>query len=117
MTPERGDILHLAFDPAIDPASGRGMKGNHFCLVVSPRAFNARFKLAMVCPISGGAAEVARAAGFLVALTGLGLRTDGHAHAHQIKSLDWVARRASMVERAPAVVVRGVLVCLQSVLD
>ena len=40
MTPERGDILHLAFDPA----SGREMKGNHFCLVVSPRAFNTRFK-------------------------------------------------------------------------
>ena len=55
MTPDRGDILHLAFDPA----SGREMKGKHFCLVVSPRAFNARFKLAMVCLISGGAAEAA----------------------------------------------------------
>ena len=113
MTPERGDILHLAFDPA----SGREMKGDHFCLVVSPRAFNARFKLAMVCPISGGAAEVARAAGFLVALTGLGLRTDGQVHAHQIKSLDWASRRASKVERAPAEVVQEVLDCLQSVLD
>ncbi len=113
MTPERGDILHLAFDPA----SGREMKGDHFCLVVSPRAFNARFKLAMVCPISGGAADVARAAGFLVALTGLGLRTDGQVHAHQIKSLDWASRRASKVERAPALVVQEVLACLQSVLD
>ena len=55
MTPERGDILHLQFDPA----SGREMKGNHFCLVVSPKAFNARFKLAMVCPISGEVAEQA----------------------------------------------------------
>lgn len=40
VTPDRGDILHLAFDPA----RGREMKGNHFCLVVSPKAFNARFK-------------------------------------------------------------------------
>ena len=95
MTPDRGDILHLAFDPA----SGREMKGKHFCLVLSPRAFNARFKLAMVCPISGGVAEAARSAGFLVPLTGLGLRTDGQVHAHQIKSLDWASRRANLVEQ------------------
>ena len=77
MTPERGDILHLAFDPS----SGREMKGNHFCLVVSPREFNARFKLAMVCPISGGSAQAARDSGFLVSLMGQGLRTDGQVHA------------------------------------
>lgn len=113
MTPERGDILHLAFDPA----SGREMKGNHFCLVVSPRNFNARFKLAMVCPISGGAAEDARSAGFLVTLMGQGLQTDGQVHAHQIKTLDWASRRAALVERAPSVVVQEVLMCLRSVLD
>ena len=113
MTPERGDILHLQFDPA----SGREMKGNHFCLVVSPRAFNARFKLAMVCPISGGAAEAARSAGFLVSLMGLGLRTDGQVHAHQIKSMDWASRNASLVERVPDSTVQEVLACLQSVLD
>jgi len=112
LTPERGDILHLAFDPA----SGREMKGDHFCLVVSPKEFNARFKLAMVCPISGGTAEVARSAGFLVSLMGQGLRTDGQVHAHQIKSLDWASRPASLVERAPEAIVQEVLDCLQSVL-
>lgn len=113
MTPQRGDILHLAFDPA----SGREMQGNHFCLVVSPREFNARFKLALVCPISGGAADVARSAGFLVSLMGQGLRTDGQVHAHQVKSLDWISRKASLVERAPDLIVHEVLDCLQSVLD
>ena len=93
------------------------MKGNHFCLVVSPRAFNARFKLAMVCPISGGSAEVARSAGFLVSLMGLGLRTDGQVHAHQIKSLDWASRQATLIEHAPNVVMQEVLMCLRSVLD
>ena len=43
MTPERGDVLHLTFDPA----SGREMKGEHYCLVVSARRFNERFKLAI----------------------------------------------------------------------
>ncbi len=113
MTPDRGDILHLAFDPA----SGREMKGNHFCLVVSPRAFNARFKLAMVCPVSGGAAEAARSAGFLVSLMGHGLRTDGQIHAHQIKSLDWASRKATLVEQVPDQLVQEVLECLRSVLE
>ena len=113
MTPDRGDILHLAFDPA----SGREMKGNHFCLVVSPRAFNARFKLAMVCPVSGGAAEAARSAGFLVSLMGHGLRTDGLIHAHQIKSLDWASRKATLVEQVPDQLVQEVLECLRSVLE
>ena len=113
MTPDRGDILHLAFDPA----SGREMKGNHFCLVVSPRAFNDRFKLAMVCPVSGGAAEAARSAGFLVSLMGHGLRTDGQIHAHQIKSLDWASRQATLVERVPEQLVQEVLECLRSVLE
>lgn len=113
MTPERGDILHLAFDPA----SGREMRGAHFCLVVSPRAFNARLKLAMVCPISGGTAEIARSAGFLVSLMGHGLRTDGQVHVHQVKSLDWTSRHAELVERAPDALVQEVLDCLQSVFE
>lgn len=71
----------------------------------------------MVCPISGGAADAARSSGFLVSLMGQGLRTDGQVHAHQIKSLDWVSRQASLVERAPDVIVQEVLDCLQSVLD
>jgi len=113
VTPDRGDILHLAFDPA----SGREMRGNHFCLVVSPRAFNARFRLAMVCPISGGAADTARSAGFLISLMGLGLHTDGQVHAHQVKSLDWTARQATLIERAPDLIVQEVLDCLRSVLE
>ena len=113
MTPERDDILHLAFDPS----SGREMKGSHFCLVVSPREFNARFKLAMVCPISGGSEQAARDSGFLVSLMGQGLHTDGQVHAHQIKSLDWEARQASLVEKAPKAVLHEVLDCLQSTLE
>ncbi|MHB1203717.1 MAG: type II toxin-antitoxin system PemK/MazF family toxin [Acidithiobacillus sp.] len=113
MIPERGDILHIQFDPA----SGREMVGKHFCLVVSPRSFHAHFKLAMVCPISGGAAELARSSGFLVSLMGCGLRTDGSVHAHQLKSLDWAARKAEFVEKAPDTVVQEVLDCLFAVLE
>ena len=113
MIPERGDILHLQFDPA----TGREMKGEHYCLVVSPRSFNERFRLAMVCPISGRGAELARNAGFLVSLMGFGLKIDGAVHAHQAKSMDWAARRAHFVERAPEVILQQVLDCLRAVLE
>jgi mRNA interferase ChpB len=113
MTPERGDILHLQFDPA----SGREMKGPHFCLVVSPKSFNHRFKLALVCPISGSVAAVARESGFLVPLMGYGMKTDGCVHAHQIKALDWEIRKARRVEQAHPDIVHQVLECLVAVLE
>lgn len=93
------------------------MKGDHYCLVVSPKVFNQRFKLALVCPISGGVSELARDTGFLVPLMGAGLKTDGSVHTHQIKSLDWAVRKAGLVERAPPYVVSQVLDCLISVLE
>jgi mRNA interferase ChpB len=93
------------------------MKGNHFCLVVSPKAFNQRFKLSFVCPISGGIASTARDTGFLVPLLWAGLKTDGSVHAHQIKSLDWAARKATLVELAPTHIIKQVLECLVSVLE
>ena len=113
MIPQRGDILHLAFDPA----SGGEMKGNHFCLVVSPKPFNQRFQLAIMCPISGGLAPAGRDTGFLVSLAGTGLRTDGNIHAQQLKSLDWNARKARLVERAPPEIISLVLECLAPVFE
>lgn len=113
MTPERGDILHLQFDPA----RGREMQGPHFCVVVSPKAFHQRFQLAWVCPISGGMAAIARDSGFLIPLMGYGLKTDGNIHAHQIKALDWHARQARKIERVPAELMTQVLECLSAVLE
>lgn len=113
MIPERGDILHLQFDPA----SGKEMRGDHFCLVVSPKAFNKRFQLVMVCPISGGSVAVARDTGFLVSLMGLGQKTDGCVHVHQVKTLDWTTRKAKRIEKAPDEIVQQILDCLVAVLE
>lgn len=113
MTPDRGDILHLQFDPA----SGREMKGEHYCMVVSPRAFNQAFSLAWACPISSGEASRPRSEGFLVTLIGAGTRITGNVHVHQLKALDWSARRAKKVEGVPAHVVSEVLGLLRRVLD
>lgn len=94
--PDRGDIVHLEFDPA----SGREMKGPHFGLVLSGRIFNQR-GLAMICPISQGAATDGRTYGTVVTLMGSGTDTQGAVHCHQLKSLDWRARRARHKETVP----------------
>lgn len=112
-TPMRGDILHLTFDPS----SGKEIQGNRFCVVVSPVEFNKRFKLAWVCPISRGESLIARDSGFLVSLMGFGLQTDGAIHLHQLKSLDWVARKAHFVERIPDILLQEITEKLILVLE
>ncbi|GKT20138.1 type II toxin-antitoxin system PemK/MazF family toxin [Acidovorax sp. SUPP2522] len=94
--PNRGDIVHLEFDPA----SGKEMKGKHYALVLSSKEFNRR-GLAMVCPISQGAAESARTHGTLVSLMNTGTDTQGTVHCHQLKSLDWKERRFKHKETVP----------------
>ena len=94
--PKRGDIVHLEFDPA----SGREMKGQHFGLVLSGKVFN-QHGLAMICPVSQGAAEVARTYGTVVTLMGVGTDTQGAIHCHQLKALDWRERKARFKETVP----------------
>lgn len=110
-TPERGDIIHLQFDPA----SGQEMKGPHFGLVVSRKAFNSR-GLAMICPISQGGADVARSYGTVVTLMGSGTDTQGAVHCHQMKSLDWRMRKAKFKESVPAVIMADVEARIEAIL-
>lgn len=109
--PNRGDVIHLEFDPS----SGTEMKGPHFGLVVSGKAFNQR-GLAMVCPISQGAADAARTAGTVVSLTGTGMDTQGAVYCHQLKSLDWKSRKAKRKEQAPQSIIDEVLGRIEAIL-
>lgn len=110
-TPDRGDIVHLHFDPS----SGQEMQGPHFGLVVSSKEFNAH-GLAMICPISQGAAASARSFGTMVTLMGAGTDTQGMVHCHQLKSLDWRVRKAKLKERAPTFVVDDVMARIEAIL-
>jgi mRNA interferase ChpB len=93
--PERGDLVRLSFDPA----SGHEQQGTRPALILSPSAFN-RFGMALACPVTRGGA-FARGKAWTVPLTGLGLQTDGVVLCNQLKTLDWQARRAVFIERAP----------------
>jgi mRNA interferase ChpB len=109
--PERGDIVHLQFDPA----SGQEMKGPHFAFVMSAKAFNAR-GLAMLCPISQGEAAAARTHGTVVSLMGAGTDTLGAVHCHQLKALDWRARKAKFKEKVPRVIIDDIAARIDAIL-
>ena len=89
--PEAGDIILLTFDPQ----AGREQAGRRPALVLSPRAYNAKSGLALVCPITnqvkGYPFEVAVPAAH--GATGVIL-------ADHVKSVDWKARRAEKVGRS-----------------
>lgn len=111
--PDRGDIIFLQFDPS----AGSEMRGGHYALVVSREIFNA-LGLAVVCPISQGAAEKWRqglGASMLVSLYDSGTDTLGLVHCHQVKSIDWSIRGAAFKERAPQHVVDEVMMKLEAI--
>ncbi len=102
--PQRGDIVKMSFDPQ----SGHEQAGWRPALVVSPALYNRASGLALLCPITS------RAKGypFEVALPD-GLAVSGVILADQVRSLDWRARKAKLVDRAPMPVVREVLARLE----
>jgi mRNA interferase ChpB len=109
--PHRGDIVYLEFDPA----SGREMNGPHFGLVISSKLFNSQ-GLAMICPISQGAAAASRTHGTVVTLMGMGLDTQGAIHCHQLKALDWRERKAKFKEVVSKALIDEVSARLEAIL-
>ncbi|MEO8275134.1 MAG: endoribonuclease MazF [Thermoanaerobaculia bacterium] len=99
-SPDRGDIVWISFDPQ----AGHEQAGRRPAVVISPRAYNARVGLALLCPVTsqvkGYPFEVALPAGLTVA---------GVALADQIKSLDWRARKAELAGKLPAKVLADLL--------
>lgn len=94
--PDRGDFVVLDFDPQ----AGHEQLKRRPALVLSPAEFNRVVGLAFVAPITtkprGHAFEIALPAG---------LKVKGSVMVHQLKSLDWRARRARVAGKAPAAVV------------
>lgn len=86
--PERGDLIWLGTRPA---------------LVLSPKDYNAKVGLAVVCPVTsrvkGYPFEVALPAGDI----------HGVVLADHVRSVDWRARDAKKGGRAPAAAVRETL--------
>ena len=81
--PEAGDVVWLDFDPQ----AGHEQAGHRPALVLSPSAYNAKTGLMLCCPMT----TQIKGYPFEVLIAG---NRDSAALADQVKSLDWVARRA-----------------------
>lgn len=83
--PEAGDIVWLQ----LDPQAGHEQAGQCPALVVSPSAYNGKTGLMVCCPMTSHI----KGYPFEVVIAGDGT-VAGAALADQMKSLDWVARKA-----------------------
>jgi len=108
MFPERGDVLWVD----MDPQAGHEQRGRRPALVLSPRAYNRKVGLAILCPITTQVKNYP----FEVALPP-DLKVQGVILADHVKNLDWRARKASLICRLPAAITNEVLEKLQTLLQ
>jgi mRNA interferase MazF len=88
--PDTGDFVWLTFDPQ----AGREQAGRRPALVLSPRIYNHKSGLALVCPVTS---QVKGYPFEVMAPAGLGVT--GVILADHLKSIDWKARRAERFGR------------------
>jgi mRNA interferase MazF len=81
--PEAGDIVWLHFDPQ----AGHEQAGHRPALVLSPSSYNGKTGLMLCCPLT------TQIKGYPFEVNIAGARSSA-ALADQVKSLDWVARKA-----------------------
>jgi mRNA interferase MazF len=94
--PDAGDVVWLTFDPH----AGHEQRGRRPALILSPRTYNAKARLAVACPIT----TQAKGYPFEVALPD-DADVTGVVLADHVKNLDWHARRAEFAGTAPANVI------------
>lgn len=99
--PDRGEIIWLDFAPQ----AGREQAGRRPAIVLSHAAYNGRFGLAIVCPIT----SVVKGFTWEVALPADLDGISGVVLADQIKSIDWRARNAEFQCCVPVEVIRNIL--------
>ena len=95
-----------------NPQTGSGQAGHRPALVISPKSYNRRVGLALVCPITS------RVKGypFEVELP-RGLEARGAILCDQIKSLDWRVRRATPLGSVPDAVMQEVTARILTLVD
>lgn len=103
--PAKGDLMMVTFDPQ----SGHEQKGRRPALVISNDPFNQRTGLAIVCPITNTKRNIP----FHVALPPESTVT-GFVMVEQVKAIDFRARQARFLEKAPEAVLNEALSLLDA---
>ena len=103
--PKKGDLVALTFDPRV----GHEQKGRRPALIVSNDLFNRHTGMAIACPIT----NTDRHYPFHVAV-GEGLSVTGFIMVDQVKSMDFRARQAKRIGKAPDALLNEVLAVLDA---
>ncbi len=106
--PQRGDLVWLNFNPQ----AGHEQAGHRPALVLSPREYNEKSSVALLCPIT----STVKGYPFEVELPPGG-PIRGAVLADQVRSLDWRARRLMFAAAAPRQVVTETLGKLNALLS
>jgi mRNA interferase MazF len=90
--PDAGDLIWLDFTPL----AGREQAGRRPAVVLSPRSYNEKTSLAVVCPITS------HAKGYpFEVLVPQGARIGGVILSDHLKNLDWRQRQAQKAGKIP----------------
>jgi mRNA interferase MazF len=98
--PEKGDFITLSFDPQ----AGHEQKGRRPALIISNHLFNQATGLAIACPITNTDRKIP----FHLPVPTTSSLT-GFVMVEQVKSIDYRARNARFVEKAPSELVEDVI--------
>jgi mRNA interferase MazF len=105
--PDRGDLVWISFNPQ----TGHEQTARRPAVVLSPKKYNAKVGLAILCPVTS------QSKGYLFeVLIPEGLSVSGVILSDQVKSLDWKARKAEMADRLPSRTMDEVLQKLNTLL-
>ncbi len=106
--PDSGDLIWLDFTPQ----AGREQAGRRPAVVLSPRSYNEKTSLAVVCPVTS------RVKGypFEVSLPP-GLRIRGAILSEHLKNLDWRQRQAEKSGKIPRAILEQVRARIAALLE
>ena len=106
--PDRGDAIWLNFTPQ----AGHEQAGHRPALVLSPRSYNQKAGLALLCPIT----SQEKGYPFEVPLSEAD-EVHGVVLADQVKSLDWRERDAELIEEVLDAVTQEVIAKIKALLQ
>ncbi len=87
--PDRGDLVWINFNPQ----SGREQKGKRPALVISPKMYNNKTGLALMCPITS------HEKGYPFEVSVENKKIKGFVLADQLRTLDWQARKVKYITK------------------
>jgi len=106
--PDRGDVVWIN----MQPQAAHEQSGRRPAIVLSPKIYNDKTNLALLCPIT----NQIKGYPFEVNIPS-GLKFIGVVLADQVKSLDWRSRKAEFCAKAPESVIFEILQKLKTLLD